>query len=125
MVGMTDLQARLAHVRWELDRLALARMSGGGLDPGALAKYDRLVMEEGHLLARLRRESPGALTSLFGGCDGDDRRPAGWYGDPFDRHEMRYWDGGRWTRHVGDHGEQMSDPPPGDRELWDPKVPRA
>ncbi len=24
---------------------------------------------------------------------------------------MRYWDGHRWTRHVGDHGVQSSDPP--------------
>ncbi|MCH1883949.1 phospholipid scramblase-related protein [Agrococcus sp. ARC_14] len=37
--------------------------------------------------------------------------PAGWYADPFGRHEHRYWDGAQWTEHVGSQGRQMTDAP--------------
>ncbi|MHB8439953.1 MAG: DUF2510 domain-containing protein [Acidimicrobiales bacterium] len=37
----------------------------------------------------------------------------GWYADPSSRHELRYWDGTRWTDHVSDGGQQTSDPLPG------------
>jgi hypothetical protein len=32
--------------------------------------------------------------------------PAEWHPDPLARHELRYWDGTRWTDHVSDHGHQ-------------------
>jgi len=38
--------------------------------------------------------------------------PAGWYPDPFQRFEVRYWDGGRWTEHVGSQGATNVDPAP-------------
>lgn len=34
---------------------------------------------------------------------------ANWYPDPSGRHELRYWDGARWTEHVADHGRQSVD----------------
>jgi uncharacterized protein YxjI len=34
---------------------------------------------------------------------------ANWYPDPSGRHELRYWDGERWTEHVSDHGRQSTD----------------
>lgn len=37
--------------------------------------------------------------------------PAGWFPDPFGRHEHRYWDGGQWTEHVGSAGRQGVDAP--------------
>lgn len=37
--------------------------------------------------------------------------PAGWYADPADRFELRYWDGGQWTEHVARQGQQYTDPP--------------
>jgi hypothetical protein len=37
--------------------------------------------------------------------------PAGWYTDPLDRHQHRYWDGTRWTVHVADHGVASVDLP--------------
>lgn len=37
--------------------------------------------------------------------------PAGWYPDPFDRHERRYWDSSNWTDHVVSRGCQEVDPP--------------
>ncbi|MBE7324536.1 DUF2510 domain-containing protein [Nocardioides sp. Y6] len=30
--------------------------------------------------------------------------PAAWHADPFGRHELRYWDGSRWTEHVHSRG---------------------
>jgi len=36
--------------------------------------------------------------------------PAGWFADPSRRHELRYWDGQRWTEHVFDRGTQAVDP---------------
>jgi uncharacterized protein YxjI len=39
--------------------------------------------------------------------------PAGWYPDPFGRHETRWWDGIRWTEHVASHGRQAVDRPTG------------
>lgn len=42
-----------------------------------------------------------------------------WAPDPFRRHELRYWDGQRWTEHVSDEQVVTADPPVG------PAVPRA
>ncbi len=35
---------------------------------------------------------------------------AGWRQDPQRRHELRYWDGTRWTEHVSDRGQMSVDP---------------
>lgn len=37
--------------------------------------------------------------------------PAGWYADPANRYELRYWDGSQWTEHVSRGGQQFTDPP--------------
>lgn len=34
----------------------------------------------------------------------------GWYADPYTRHELRYFDGLRWTEHVADGGAPGADP---------------
>ena len=36
--------------------------------------------------------------------------PANWYPDASGRHELRYWDGSRWTEHVSDRGVAGIDP---------------
>ncbi len=36
--------------------------------------------------------------------------PAGWHPDPQGRHELRYWDGSKWTDHVSDAGVTAKDP---------------
>jgi len=36
--------------------------------------------------------------------------PAAWHPDPLVRHELRYWDGRRWTGHVADGGVVATDP---------------
>ena len=35
-----------------------------------------------------------------------------WAVDPFGRHELRYWDGARWSGHVSNAGLQSYDPTP-------------
>jgi uncharacterized protein YxjI len=39
--------------------------------------------------------------------------PAGWYPDPYGRHELRYFDGAVWTEHVSSHGRAGVDAPVG------------
>jgi len=34
----------------------------------------------------------------------------GWFADPEHRHELRYWDGQRWTAAVSDRGVESQDP---------------
>ena len=36
--------------------------------------------------------------------------PAQWSGDPYRRHELRYYDGTNWTEHVSDRGVAATDP---------------
>ncbi len=36
--------------------------------------------------------------------------PPSWYPDPTHRHELRYWDGSRWTEHVASAGVGRTDP---------------
>jgi hypothetical protein len=37
--------------------------------------------------------------------------PPGWYTDPFQRAETRWWSGSAWTEHVGTNGQSFVDPP--------------
>lgn len=36
--------------------------------------------------------------------------PPAWHTDPTGRHELRYWDGTRWSEHVSDGGRVSADP---------------
>jgi hypothetical protein len=45
---------------------------------------------------------------------------AGWFRDPFVRHEQRYWSGSEWTEHVVDNGVPATDPPPAPSGPRDP-----
>jgi hypothetical protein len=37
--------------------------------------------------------------------------PAGWYPDPSERYEVRYWNGEAWTHNVGAEGKLSRDAP--------------
>ena len=37
-------------------------------------------------------------------------RGPGFFEDPVGRHELRYWDGARWTEYVKERGERFTDP---------------
>ena len=47
---------------------------------------------------------------------------AGWLPDPTGTHQVRYWDGARWTEHVSDGGNTAVDPLPADAPPPPPPV---
>ena len=57
---------------------------------------------------RARRMLPAAAAQPAGNW-GQGPAAAGWFADPGRRHELRYWDGQRWTEHVSDRGTQGVD----------------
>ena len=40
----------------------------------------------------------------------ETQHPAGWYPDPLERAELRYFDGTQWTEHISTGGDQQVDP---------------
>ena len=68
---------------------------------------DELVVELTRLsrTARLHHTPPPAASARLEG----DAIPTGWYPDPSGRHELRYWDEGRWTDRVSDAGHVSSE----------------
>jgi len=43
-------------------------------------------------------------------AEGFAARTPGFFDDPVGRHDLRYWDGHRWTEYVKEHGERFTDP---------------
>jgi hypothetical protein len=52
--------------------------------------------------------APGPRAAAYGTA-AYGAAPAGWFADPSGRHQLRYWDGQRWTAHVSDSGTQSVD----------------
>ncbi|MDO8879551.1 MAG: DUF2510 domain-containing protein [Coriobacteriia bacterium] len=76
---------------------------GGELDPtqGAFGFAVKAALKP-----RIRE-----LESRLGGTTGAaGTAAAAWYPDPTGRHEMRYWDGAKWTADVADGGTAATDP---------------
>jgi len=69
---------------------------------GALKK--RIAELEQRLAAGAPAASPGAQPATA------PLTPAGWYDDPEERHQSRYWDGTRWTENCADDGVTVVDP---------------
>jgi hypothetical protein len=89
-------------IRFRLD-LAISR---------ALGTTDELVAQiEGELAALPAPEptqapaAPGTTT-----LPPPASKAAAWQTDPRHRHQLRYWDGGRWTEYAADNGQQVTDP---------------
>ncbi|MBN2841252.1 MAG: DUF2510 domain-containing protein [Coriobacteriia bacterium] len=57
-------------------------------------------------------DDPSAISAIANATGGGWSRvtAAGWLPDPAGRHELRYWDGLRWTAAVSDSGTQSEDP---------------
>jgi hypothetical protein len=55
-------------------------------------------------------EVPAAVTTTSTAANAS-AAPAGWYADPSQRYELRYWDGAAWSEHVARGGQQFTDPP--------------
>jgi len=63
---------------------------------------------------RVRPADPGAAGSVVEPTSASGTA-AGWFTDPFVRHEQRYWSGTAWTDQVADAGVPGTDPPPAQR----------
>lgn len=42
----------------------------------------------------------------------------GWHPDPFNRFQLRYYDGAKWTAHVSSNGLPSVDEPPANAAAW-------
>jgi hypothetical protein len=63
---------------------------------------------------RIHETIAAALAAGSGAAPGPSVAPSapqgGWHPDPAGRHELRWWDGQRWTESVSDAGTPGSDP---------------
>ena len=61
--------------------------------------------------AAIERAAAGGRSAPSGFTTAATRGPApGWYADPYARHELRYFDGLRWTDNVANGGVPGNDP---------------
>jgi len=58
------------------------------------------------VLVKRDKKPPVPVSSALGPMPG----ATGWFSDPQNRHELRYWDGHSWTAAVSDAGVQSQDP---------------
>jgi hypothetical protein len=61
------------------------------------------------LISRSRRNPPSPYLQPPGTI-APGAASAGWQPDPSGKHQMRYWDGMRWSASVSDNGQVGSDP---------------
>lgn len=109
-MGLDRVAVRLAgnEIEWKIlgdaetfvNTLQSALVSGG-LKPPAASSADPVSTEPA---APAQTAPSSAVTPLPPGA------PAAWQADPTGRHEMRYWDGNRWTDDVSDAGTVSKDP---------------
>jgi hypothetical protein len=57
-----------------------------------------------------RRLAAGAPAGASAPGPAATQTPPGWYADPRGRHQIRYWDGTRWTENCADDGVAVVDP---------------
>jgi hypothetical protein len=61
-------------------------------------------------LSMVGGDQRGSETATNGRLAGFALRSPGFFDDPVGRHELRYWDGHRWTEYVKERGERFVDP---------------
>jgi hypothetical protein len=79
---------------------ALVREAEASPSPPVAALYDRHERSRQSQTRAAGAERQGTVSAT----------PAGWYADPTNRHELRYWDGESWTADVSDSGRSATDP---------------
>lgn len=114
-------------------RTTVTRLVGLGLFAFAFKKKKKqafvtVATTDGTGVFEIEKQTPAEVTAKLGAAMARSRQktaapppppppspaasamPASWAPDPTGRHELRYWDGERWTDHVSDAGTQSSDP---------------
>lgn len=113
--GVLDVQNKLVKIRPELHPgpqpvLIWPRIGG---DDDELDVAVRHVLPHPspvlyRLVQRAQLEQPAIrLVAPHSGAAGV---PAGWHPDPSGRHQLRWWDGSRWTEHASTNGAAVVDP---------------
>jgi Protein of unknown function (DUF2510) len=113
--GVLDVQNKLVKVKPELSPglppvLIWPRIGG---DDDEIDIGVRQVMGEPspHLRELLERVRTGGRTEIDLVAPYPPAvAPPGWHPDPRGRHELRWWDGARWTSNVADAGVTATDP---------------
>ena len=99
-IDLTSYDGRDHWHNWDL-------LSGTALESDASEVARVLGIEPSLLLSYLPSGSnPAQPQTITPPLD----RPPAWHADPTGRHQLRYWDGSRWTSHVSDGGAQATDP---------------
>lgn len=57
------------------------------------------------LRKRGRADAPAVEPEPAPAVDAASPKPAGWYADPADDTQVRWWDGSAWTQHLQDKPE--------------------
>lgn len=87
--------------------------SGGGQSmTSAFPAYPQPSrVEPGEVALPVEQPAPAYAGPPPPAGDGTGKSPLfGWYPDTTRRHELRYWDGKRWSEHVSDGGVVGTDP---------------
>lgn len=88
--------------------------AASGLDTTSMASAETSLATSGDTVVDTDRysasEKSATETATETGGTGA-AAPAGWYADPANRFELRYWDGDKWTEYVSRGGQQFTDPP--------------
>ena len=80
----------------------LNRLGSVGWEVCGFASVDKTIGLNS-VTAMLKRELPSPMPPV-------STEPA-WLADPLRRHEVRWWNGARWTEHVIDAGKEGTDAP--------------
>jgi hypothetical protein len=108
VIGTFALSSDVFDVTWPEKIGETLELLGGGavaVAAGVLALRGRSVVP-----ARARPAPVPAPQAAAAALATPGPGTAGWAGDPFGRHQWRYWDGTRWTDHVADGSTQSTDP---------------
>jgi hypothetical protein len=81
-------------------------VSGGMVAPGAPSAYPSPAVAPAAVTAPPPPPPPPTTSTQ---PPAPKNTAAAWNPDPTKRHELRYWDGGRWTEHVSDQGKTATD----------------
>lgn len=113
------------YARWaaQVDPADEERYYGVRLDPDRIDTLRRLARSQKDKAADLKAGFSDRAAGLkdrqsqsshdepaTDGSPDPELPPADWYADPRGRHDLRYWDGRRWTDHVATDGRQSVDP---------------
>jgi hypothetical protein len=100
--ALRECQAEDAQVVARAENMWLALAQGRGREWGAAWEPTRALAKERALAACRRSSADARLLVSVSAAEGlaAANPAAGWYPDPRDGSQRRYWDGEKWTEHT-------------------------